>query len=294
MNPASSTSTQWQVSVHDWPAFLRHWPASLRRRDTQLTSLLLSVLIAVELGRIAMGLLGGDPGPARRSPAQTTQPRSSAAGVDVTKIVSAHLFGLADSERNSEDPALAPRSAANLTLVGTIATQNPQRGMALVGDPDQARVYSVGQEIGGASLRWVYLDHVVLDRNGSLETLALPRAPSVRLSLGKSAAVVPQGSAAAAARENEPPKTVVEQAVETDAHSTADGHYLGIRIFVGGDVAAFNHSGLHEGDIVVAINGTKLTDSGRGQELWRSASTGTTVTVMRSDKPKDVVLNFAP
>ncbi len=91
-------------------------------------------------------------------------------------MVSAHLFGVAAVDAGAQDPANAPQSSANLLLAGTIATQDPKRGVAIISDGGgPSKVYSVGDRVGGASLHSVYLDHVILDRAGALETLLLPR-----------------------------------------------------------------------------------------------------------------------
>ncbi len=52
----------------------------------------------------------------------------------------------------------------------------PKHGVAIISDGGApSKVYSVGERVGGASLHSVYLDHVILDRAGALETLLLPR-----------------------------------------------------------------------------------------------------------------------
>jgi type II secretory pathway component PulC len=43
-----------------------------------------------------------------------------------------------------------PESAANLVLAGTIATSDPKRGVAIISDGGPAKVYSVGDNVGGA------------------------------------------------------------------------------------------------------------------------------------------------
>src|ERR1700728_1319243 len=113
----------------------------LQGNGPRLAALALAALIAVELARIAITLLGG-------GPVKSPQPELS---------------------------TIAPQSTANLVLAGTIATQDPKRGVAIISDGGPSKVYSVGDNVGGASLHSVYLDHVILDRAGALETLLLPR-----------------------------------------------------------------------------------------------------------------------
>src|SRR5258708_36787269 len=82
---------------------------------------------------------------------------------------------MAAPDPSTQDAANARQSNANLVLAGTIATQDPKHGVAIISDGGPSKVYSVGDNVGGASLHSVYLDHVILDRNGPLETLLLPR-----------------------------------------------------------------------------------------------------------------------
>lgn len=266
----------------------------VRRNDAKLATCILGVLVAVELGRIVSMLVIAHPGPAQ-IPAAVARPLTHRSeGVNVTDIVSAHLFGISVPEPAAQDPANAPRSTANLTLAGTIATEDPERGKAIIGDPDQPKVYSVGQQIGGAALRWVYLDHVVLDRNGSLETLALPHAPLAMVGgryLPPHSAGGPSAGAPASATSENP---VLDKIVDAEVFNNGLGQFVGIRVGPSDDQKGFAHSGLRNGDVIIAVNGSNLPNADRGQEIWKQVSTGTTVTVIRAGKQDDVTLSFAP
>ena len=74
-------------------------------------------------------------------------------------------------------PGRARPSNIPLVLTGIIAGNDPQNGLAILGQtPQTAKVYAVGDNVpGGAKLHSVYSDRVVIDRNGQLESLALPR-----------------------------------------------------------------------------------------------------------------------
>jgi type II secretion system protein C len=261
----------------------------------RLISLTLAVLIFVEILRIVTALVGINSVKPLRPPAMISQATAIPAGVDVAPIVSAHLFGNAEPDPAVQDPANAPRSAANLALTGTIATRNPKGGKAIIGDQGQFKVYSVGEHVGEASLYSVYLDRVVLERSGSLETLVLPR-PLGAASLGRTPEV--RRSAAAtlgpAPFTQQPETPIVDKVANSDIESDAGGNMLGIRVVPGQDSAAFVHSGLIGGDVVVAVNGTKLDVPDRSQQIWKQVATGTAVTVLRRGKLQDVTLNFAP
>src|SRR3984893_2160676 len=151
-----------------------HWLSRLQGNGPSLASACLAALIVVELARIAISILGGPVKSPQPIVTRAVQPQTHS-GVDVQSVVSAHLFGIAAVDPGAQDPANAPLSSANLVLAGTIATQNPKRGVAIISDGGPSKVFAVGDNVSGATLHSVYLDHVILDRAGQLETLLLPR-----------------------------------------------------------------------------------------------------------------------
>jgi type II secretory pathway component PulC len=116
------------------------WLSRLQGNGPAYVALILAALIAVELARVAVSFLGGPvktPQPVvNRPPAPHVRP-----GVDVQKVVSAHLFGMAAVEPGGQDPASAPLSSANLVLAGTIASQDPKHGVAIITDGGPSKVY---------------------------------------------------------------------------------------------------------------------------------------------------------
>jgi general secretion pathway protein C len=218
-------------------------------------------------------------------------------------VISAHLFGVAAVDSGAQDPANAPQSSANLLLAGTIATQDPKRGVAIISDGGgPSKVYSVGDRVGGASLHSVYLDHVILDRSGALETLQLPR----QLLAGN------RGAAAAIRRPGVDPRTaaavdnirhmvqqdpgILDQVMRTVAsYDNAAGKLRGFRAYPGRNRQIFGKLGLKAGDLVTAINGTALDDPQRSQEVFNTIQTSdrVTVTVERGGQKQDISLNIA-
>lgn len=154
-------------------ARIKEWLGRLHANGPSVVIGVLAALIAVELARVAVTLLSG--------PVKSPQPVFAAsaprlhAGVNIQAVVSAHLFGALVSEPTAQDPDTVPLSTANLLLAGTIATENPKHGVAIISDGGPSKVFSVGDEVHGAPLYSVYLDHVILDRGGTLETLQLTR-----------------------------------------------------------------------------------------------------------------------
>src|SRR5882724_3294319 len=151
------------------------WLSRLRAQAPKLVSLVFAALILLQLLQVGYSFIS-KPLKSPQPVVATSATRPQRSGVDIQTVVSAHLFGVAVADPSTQDPENAPQSSANLLLAGTIATQDPKRGVAIISDAGSpSKVYSVGERIGGASLHSVYLDHVILDRAGALETLLLPR-----------------------------------------------------------------------------------------------------------------------
>jgi general secretion pathway protein C len=274
----------------------------LQANGPKVVSLVLAALILLELVRAALSMFG--------SPVKSPQPvlmptsmHTQRPTLDIQGVISAHLFGQAVTDSGSQNESNAPQSSANLVLAGTIATQDPKHGVAIVSDGGApAKIYSVGDRIGGAAVHSVYLDHVILDRNGTLETLQLPRQ----------ALLSARGPAPAMARSGADPRTaaavdnirhlvqqdpsILDQVMRTVAsYDNAAGKLRGFRAYPGKNRQIFNKLGLKSGDLVTAINGTALDDPQRSQEVFDTIQTSdhVTVTIERGGQKQDITLNIA-
>ncbi len=261
------------------------WPPLLSRHGPQLASSLLVALIAAQVTAPLLTLIKKNK--ADSTTAASGSGRSTHHGVDVPRIVAAHLFGLGESDPGAQDPDTAPPSTANLVLSGTIAAKDPHQGIAIIGDDGLAKVYGVGESVGAASLRLVYLDRVILDRNGQWETLAM-RRPTVG---AKSGAGTRKSTTSAVAN-------------PTAAHGLGDvihvgtsilddaGKLHGFRIYPGEDRTAFIDAGLQWGDLVIAVNGASLEeqDQQSGQTVFDGLRTArsATLTIERKSGTQDI------
>jgi general secretion pathway protein C len=276
------------------------WFTRLQANGPALVSGALAILIVAQLASVSISLLSGQVKSPQPVVARSTPPRP-AAGVDVQSVVSAHLFGIAAPDPSTQDPANAPLSSANLVLAGTIATRDPKRGIAIISDGGPAKVFSVGDNVNGATLHSVYLDHVILDRAGVLETLPLPRL----LVGNRPSPLARRGGGAdprtAAAVDNirrlvQQDPNILDQVMRTVAsYDNAAGKLRGFRAYPGRNRAIFNKLGLKPGDLVTAINGQPLDDPQRSQEVFNTIQTSdhVTVTLERGGQKQDITLNIA-
>jgi general secretion pathway protein C len=284
------------LDVHTNP-----WLSRLQSNAPRTVAFVLAALIVLELGRLAYALVSNPVKP----PQPTTPPatvNNVRAGINVQEVVNAHLFGVAVADPGSQDPNQAPPSSANLLLTGTIATQDPRHGVAIASDGGgPSRVYSVGDRLAGASLHSVYLDHVILDRNGALETVTLPRllpagtisAPVMRRT-GADARTVAAVDNIRRMVQQDP--SILDQVMRTvPSFDSAAGKLRGFRAFPGRNRQIFSKLGLKSGDLVTAINGTPLDDPQRSQDVFNTIQTSdhVTVTVERGGQKQDISLNIA-
>jgi general secretion pathway protein C len=277
------------------------WLSRLQSKGPNLVSLALAALIAVELARVAVSLISSPVKSPQPALSVGNQPPRHAAGANVQAVASAHLFGTYVADPTTQDPNNAPLSSANLVLAGTIATNDPKRGIAIISDGGPSKVYAVGENVNGASLHSVYLDHVVLDRGGNLETLILPR-----LTAGGAGSRAPgrRGTADArtvAAVDNvrrlvQQDPGILDQVMRTvPSYDNAAGKLRGFRAYPGRNRMIFNKLGLRPGDLVTAINGQPLDDPQHSAEVFNTiqSSNTATVTVERGGTKQDITLNIA-
>jgi general secretion pathway protein C len=273
-----------------------NWRSNALARAPQVVTFLLALALAAQLALIVVSIT---------SRSRQTVPPSGAtappvAQLDIGGLVNAHLFGNAVVQNTNGDGANAPPSSMPLVLAGLLATEDPKEGMAIIGESAAAaKVVAVGQQVpGGATLHSVYTDRAVIDRNGALESVLLPRRTAGALTGAPPPPV-------AAAPPNDAAIDRMRRLVSDDPNLIgqvmrpqpvfAGGKMRGFRVYPGANRQAFARIGLRAGDLVTAINGTPLDDKDRAQEIFSTlnSSTDARVTVTRNGRQQELVLNLA-
>jgi len=270
------------------------WRSVALARAPQIVTFLLALALAAQLALIVVGLSSRS-----RQKAPAVAAESSAAPLDIGGLVAAHLFGNAAVTNTNGDAANAPPSSMPLVLAGVLATPDPKQGMAIIGESAAAaKVVAVGQQVpGGAMLHSVYSDRAIIDRNGVLESVMLPR----RVASGMAPPPPPPTAAAA---NNDATLERMRRLVSDDPNVIgqvmrpqpvfAGGKMRGFRVYPGVNRQAFARLGLRAGDLVTAINGTPLDDRDRAQEIFSTlnSSTDARVSVTRNGRQQELVLNM--
>jgi general secretion pathway protein C len=271
------------------------WRSAAVARAPQAVTVILALALAAQLAFAVVGLTSRS---RQVTPAVRTAP--PAPPLDLGGLVNAHLFGNA-AVQNTGDASNAPPSTMPLILAGVLATNDPKVGMAIIGESAAAaKVVSVGKQVpGGATLHSVYSDRVIIDRNGALESVLLPRR-----SAGGMASPLPP-PVAANANGNEAVLERMRKLVNDDPGLIgqimrpqplfAQGKMQGFRVYPGANRQAFARLGLRAGDTITAINGTPLDDQGRAKEIMDTLGTAADarITIRRGDRTQELVLNLA-
>jgi general secretion pathway protein C len=270
------------------------WRALLLKEGPRIATVVLGVALFVQAALIVTDLAGGGAKPAAVHTAAV-----QAHPLDLDAITRAHLFGTEAPGPGQPGVAIAPK--VPLVLTGVIAGNDAQNGLAIIGQTAQAtKVYAVGDTIpGGVKLHSVYEDRVILDDNGELQTLALPRNLNPALAPPPSAALLQGGANPSFERVrrmiSEQPGLIGDVLRPQPVVDLKTGHMNGFRVFPGRDRTAFARLGLHPGDLVTAINGTPLDDRDRSEQILKTLSSASEarVTVVRGGQQQDLVLNIA-
>ncbi|HKE93543.1 MAG TPA: type II secretion system protein GspC [Povalibacter sp.] len=274
----------------------QQWLDRASRTLPQALTLVLVVAIAWQLVQLTWLLLarGGDSASALPPAPATARTRNQ--GPDLQAIADAHLFGVQQAE--VQNPETAQPTQMNLVLSAVFATNDPEKGLAIIGESAAAaNVYAAGEAVRpGTRLQSVYVDRVILDRGGKLEALVLPTQSLAGVQMSQAPAPRPQQSQF---QEN------LRRIAETNPGAFAEivrpqpvfanGVQRGYRVYPGRNRQQFAKLGLQPGDLVLSINGTPLDDPQRGMEVFNTlgSSDRVTVTVERDGQSRDLTLNTA-
>lgn len=231
--------------------------------------------------------------PAEAAPAATA-PEARRQRLDIAEVVNWHLFGTPAATATQSSPGTpidAPDTRLNLVLRGVLSSDDPEEARAIIAEPNGIEnFFRVGSALpGGAELKEIYADRIILMRAGRHETLRLPRDAMEGATVAPSAA--PQSATPGAEvgallgqyREQmaENPQALLDLARPVP-FSDANG-FAGFRLFPGNKPGLFTQLGLKPGDLVKEINGVVLDNPMRAAELMQGLADASQV-ALRIDR----------
>lgn len=245
------------------------------------------------------------PGAAAAGPGMRT-PDNPIAG-----ITKAHLFGAANASAQTA-VADAPKTSLDLTLLGVAAGGKgfPSEAIIASGNNLEQHTYAIGASLpGGAIVRDIFPDRVVIAHDGRLESLPLPRAGTSII-----AAHMQFDSGNAALNTGYTPRPVnrgvyfpsrLRQQIEQHPQNlsnfmrirpyAANGKLVGYQVYPGRQPALFQRAGLEPGDIITRVDGIPLdnnADTMRALAKLRNARGNLQIVVRRQGRPVQITLNI--
>jgi len=223
-------------------------------------------------------------------------------GPSLAAVPALHVFGEADREaETSNEPIVAPETRLSLELTGLFSSSDPQHSLAIISEKNgKDEAYRIGDSLpGNATLHEIYSDRVILRRLGKLETLRL-KEPAEKIEIGRTA------TPAATDSGDDTPHTSpmlkdMQEMYKTDPQQlfqqlritpvTEDGKITGYR-FSHNNRAFMKEIGLTPQDIITAVNGIPVTDSGKLFAMMKDADQlgEVNLTILRDGQTQDLFI----
>ncbi len=242
-------------------------------------------------------------------PSTTASSSSQSTLIDLESIQKANLFGQYQADAKPiAQPVVkdAPKTRLNMVLVGAVASNNPERSLAVIANRGQQATYGVGERIEGtrASVKAVLIDRIIIENGGRDETLMLEGIEYKRLE------VEPPSKKPSSSRFGNNPSSntdklasIREEISENPqnifqyvrlSQVKRDGKIVGYRVNPGKDAELFDSVGLQRGDIATQLNGQDLTDPASMGEIFKSISdlTELNLTVEREGQSHEVYIEL--
>lgn len=284
-------------------SLLNTWPPrpETLARLAPLANIVLVIALAYVLADLTLRPMSAPAVPSAATPVERPDsPRPPAGpGRDYARMVDWQLFGPVTADAPAAPVVVdAPETRLNLRLAGIFYSDGPDgRPLALIavdGRPEQ--VFRVGDTLNdGTRIARILADRVLLERNQQMEALSLPRdtvsATAARPATGAAATssatprqadVIDVSALAPELRQQIAANPEALQNLAYAAPYVADGRFAGLRLQPGRDPRLLGQLGLRSGDVLVELNGTRLTDPAQGALLLQD--------VLRADRMSARVL----
>ena len=231
--------------------------------------------------------------------------------ISVQPIVEAYLFGrpAAKPEARAEPaaaPPEAPETALNFKLHGILHSSEASGMRAVIQVENGAtQVFQPGAEIApGVTLHTLYPDRALLLRNGRYETLSLEGSEA-----GAKEALLRHvpGPASAAPASGDPGKLAVyrEEVLQHPERMSRylrlrplyrDGQLSGYTLAPGREAGLLQEFGLQAGDVVTAVNGTRLDSPMNGLNVLQqlAAASQIQLDLERNGMPLSLSFSLPP
>ena len=220
-------------------------------------------------------------------------------------VSDAHLLGKYETVKAAPVTTAAPETRLNLTLKGVLAAIPMKNASAIIsqGKNGKEDIYGIGDKVSSATVKEIHPVYIILERNGQLETLKLPKESSGQIitqSRERGRAKTVKGI-----NENSTPSEVLSDIRKKIVRNpTSFGQYAipvpykengkirGYRLQPQKDNALFERVGLDPSDVITSVNNIKLNNPANGLKAIRALKKAKHVNLTVLRDGAEIPLNF--
>lgn len=272
----------------------------------RIATFILVAITAVVLGRLSWALI--EPSsilPTAEAASTQSMPAISSNGSPggFRELAALSIFGA--SKNGSASVVNAPDTTLSWVLKGVLSDRDPARSSAILSPQGQPeKLYRVGASLpGNVRLDQILSDRVILARDGKLETLRLKResttaggkkAPPRASPDATNATLTPDGGVATIDREawaNDPQRFLE---VISASPVMQDGEMYGLEVNPGRQAAEFEAAGLEPGDVILAVEGTSVSEIQDYRDILKElgGSSSVSVSLERNGQPTEITITM--
>ncbi len=218
-------------------------------------------------------------------------------------LTSAHLFGAAQTQSTRTSAEKVPDTKLNLVLRGILTASETQMASAIIarGANGQEEIYGINDKMpGGITLREIHAQHVIIERQGQLETLRMEKdegddlisAPAGRPQLSTSTM-----SALASQKIKNIRRELISNPTSFRKYALPvvvreNGVQVGYRLQPQQNSDLLTQAGLEASDVITSVNGVSLSNMNNSISALRELSTASQVNIIVKRNGAEIPLNI--
>lgn len=217
-------------------------------------------------------------------------------------LSSAHLFGIAETKKAPIKSDQAPETKLNLVLKGVLAAGSTEMASAIIarGANGKEEIYGIDDKIpGGITLREIHAEHVILERQGRLETLRMMKSKGSDQISGPQN--IQSSTSTLSTTATSTLKNIRSDLIKNPAsfrkYATPvvvreNGKQIGYRLQAQGNSDLLTQAGLEPSDVITSVNGVKLDDMRNSISALSALRSASQVSITVKRNGAEVPLNI--
>ncbi|MCK5001990.1 MAG: type II secretion system protein GspC [Gammaproteobacteria bacterium] len=185
-------------------------------------------------------------------------------------LSSAHLFGIAETKGTVVSADNVPETKLNLVLKGVLAAGTSSIASAIIarGSNGKEEIYGINDKIpGGITLKEIHPEHVILERQGRLETLRMlkSKGSDQTSSSNRTQSTTSAISTASSKKLKNIRNDIIKDPTSFRKYALPvvvreNGKQIGYRLQAQQNSDLLTQAGIKPSDVITSINGIKLDD----------------------------------